>query len=854
MATLGACVLRGLISLALFTSAVQAGADGDKRQLRLHDVLSKQSVESVSISTDGRSIAFVVGRGAPVQSGRSANWSLFSYALGDLWVQLAPHQPALRLTDGEDEVAGAWYPAWSPSGKQLAYTSSQGGVTHLAVWDSVTGEVRNVCTRLFQPFFGQGGLASFHWLDERRVVCSVVAEGEPSLLESYMGRTARFAMDAWSKANRGELSVSAVDSMIFDSHTNTEYGGAKINLMVADVAGGDMRFLTEALPTAAPTWSVSPDGRFVLVAPPQSAQRSRSDLMRMGFPYDVELLSVAGERVLLDRRLPKQVLLDSVRWSKDGKRLSFFAHGDACLNPLVLYGPHAVEVMPDEFEACSKSIENPAQLYLADLSARKLRLVPTDAVDLGGLGFPSYSWWTNDELVVYAARKRYGGSAEPAVSRGGSLMGYALGPQPDREWWAVGANNKLRPLDLTKVPFEATPADRHGRQEAMSPKDSARIRAIQTSAGRLADRAQLVASAGTSGVYIEETGRSTLLWRARIGQQPEHLHSINTHLEEVVQPECRIVEYNSINGDPLRAGLCLPIDYQIGTRPPLVVALYPGAQVREDWVQRGGLYDDFKKIYPQAGYAYLEVSMLPRNNLPGLRDEEGWSSALFLHGLIPAIDKIVAMGLADEQQVFLTGVSGGGWATMSLLTQTTRFRAATAVAAGAGPGVSPFDNGGGIKRAVVDRYSPSPHDGVTPNYSFYHQFRGGLPWWRDGDRQRSHNPLYQAYRVQTPIMLIHGDLDGIPMDNSEDFFRALASMRKPAQLVRYWGEGHGIAIPANYIDYWQRMLAWFDKWGDIARTSSGTIIYEGERAKSRNGAAALEPQQLARFDLFDGLQ
>lgn len=74
------------------------------------------------------------------------------------------------------------------------------------------------------------------------------------------------------------------------------------------------------------------------------------------------------------------------------------------------------------------------------------------------------------------------------------------------------------------------------------------------------------------------------------------------------------------------------------------------------------------------------------------------------------------------------------------------------------------------------------------------------------------------------------------MELAEQYFYALAAMRKPAAFVRYWGEGHGNSSPANVIDRFVRVLAWYDQWGDVARDRKGELLFDGDHVKGRNGA------------------
>jgi dipeptidyl aminopeptidase/acylaminoacyl peptidase len=62
------------------------------------------------------------------------------------------------------------------------------------------------------------------------------------------------------------------------------------------------------------------------------------------------------------------------------------------------------------------------------------------------------------------------------------------------------------------------------------------------------------------------------------------------------------------------------------------------------------------------------------------------------------------------------------------------------------------------------------------------------------------------------VMLVHPELDGNPMAHAEAYFMALERRGVPARLVRYWGEQHVLTSPANLRDYWERSVAWFDRY------------------------------------------
>jgi dipeptidyl aminopeptidase/acylaminoacyl peptidase len=51
-------------------------------------------------------------------------------------------------------------------------------------------------------------------------------------------------------------------------------------------------------------------------------------------------------------------------------------------------------------------------------------------------------------------------------------------------------------------------------------------------------------------------------------------------------------------------------------------------------------------------------------------------------------------------------------------------------------------------------------------------------------------------------MLIHGDLDFIPIQQAEEFFTSLYRQDKRARFVRYQGEWHTISNRVNVLDLW----------------------------------------------------
>lgn len=240
------------------------------------------------------------------------------------------------------------------------------------------------------------------------------------------------------------------------------------------------------------------------------------------------------------------------------------------------------------------------------------------------------------------------------------------------------------------------------------------------------------------------------------------------------------------------------------------------------------------------GYAVLWPSM-PLNP-PGETDDPLLKLG---DGVLPAIDKVVADGLVDPGRVFVAGHSFGGFAACGLITQNDRFKAAISLA-----GITDLTSLYGSLFGPI-RYTELAHEHLFHfTWSESGQGRMGRPPWEDAGRYLRSSPIFYVDRVQTPVMLIHGDLDQVPMDESEAFFMSLNRQGKRAELVRYWGEGHVLQSPANVRDMWARIIAWLDEFGDIARDSGGVMVFAGDRAGSRKGAPPLQPGELSAFGPF----
>src|SRR5258708_15533416 len=74
------------------------------------------------------------------------------------------------------------------------------------------------------------------------------------------------------------------------------------------------------------------------------------------------------------------------------------------------------------------------------------------------------------------------------------------------------------------------------------------------------------------------------------------------------------------------------------------------------------------------------------------------------------------------------------------------------------------------------------------------------------------DPMHFVKAVRTPTLILVGDRDGeVPMEQSVEWWHALAAQHVPTKLVVYPNEGHLFVMPDDTRDYALRTIEWFDE-------------------------------------------
>lgn len=272
------------------------------------------------------------------------------------------------------------------------------------------------------------------------------------------------------------------------------------------------------------------------------------------------------------------------------------------------------------------------------------------------------------------------------------------------------------------------------------------------------------------------------------------------------------IDHEGENGEPLVSWLYLPPGADVADPVPysLVVLPYAGQVYGGEPPHISGIaasiwdvllespYPASMEVLAAKGYAVLFPS-IPLEEF-GEPDEP---ITRITPPVLKAVDASIAQGHVDPERIAVAGHSYGGYSALSIATQTDRFDAIIASASIA----NLTDHYGQFREVRKHDADRTRFSGLSSHWMFETgQNRMAAAPWEDVERYARNSPLFYADKIKTPIMLIHGDLDFVSMDQAEQVFTALARQNKDVVFVRYWGEYHSISQPQNQRDMWIRIF------------------------------------------------
>lgn len=250
---------------------------------------------------------------------------------------------------------------------------------------------------------------------------------------------------------------------------------------------------------------------------------------------------------------------------------------------------------------------------------------------------------------------------------------------------------------------------------------------------------------------------------------------------------------NPKDGRTIEGLLTYPVGYVEGQKVPFLLNIHggPAGVFTQSFIGNRGVYPI--ATFAQRGYAILRPN--PRGS-SGYGTEfrraniKDWGGMDY-DDIMSGVDKVIEMGVADPNRMGVMGWSYGGYMTTTIVTKTTRFKAASAGA------------------PVTNLMS---FNGTADIPAFVPDYFGGQSW-EIPEVYAKHSAMFNIKGVTTPTLIEQGDADvRVPISQGFEFYNALKQQGVPTRMLVLPRQPHGPTEPKMQIAAMQANLDWFEKY------------------------------------------
>lgn len=236
----------------------------------------------------------------------------------------------------------------------------------------------------------------------------------------------------------------------------------------------------------------------------------------------------------------------------------------------------------------------------------------------------------------------------------------------------------------------------------------------------------------------------------------------------------RVLRYKARDGLEISGYLTVPPRYRTGDRPPLILLPHGGPEARDEFG-----FDHTVQLLATRGYQVFQPNFRGSSGFGRRFLESGhgqWGAAM-QDDLTDAMEFLVKEGYAARDRACIVGFSYGGYAALAGATLTPDlYRCAISYA-----GISHLEKHLLHKKRVVS--------GDDYAWRYFKRMIGDPG--ADEDRLEARSPALLAGAVKIPILLIHGEDDGIVLiEQSRLMNKALRKAGKDVRFVELEGVSH----------------------------------------------------------------
>jgi dipeptidyl aminopeptidase/acylaminoacyl peptidase len=251
-----------------------------------------------------------------------------------------------------------------------------------------------------------------------------------------------------------------------------------------------------------------------------------------------------------------------------------------------------------------------------------------------------------------------------------------------------------------------------------------------------------------------------------------------------------LVKWKTPDGTIASGVLYKPEDFDSKKKYPVILTYYEKwSNMVYDFLEPGATRDRLNIPYfVSRGYIVFAPDISYKIGNPG---ESAFSS------IISASSYLSKFKWINENSLGLYGHSFGGYETIYTITHTNRFAAAAAAA-----GISD----------LISFYGGVVSGGISAGYwTETYQGRIGATLWERPDLYIKNSPIFEANRVNTPLLMMNNKNDSqVHFEQGLEFFMALRRLNKRAWLLQYDEGTHSLNLPSDANDFTIRLTQFFD--------------------------------------------
>ena len=676
---------------------------------------------------------------------------------------------------------------WSPDAGKIAFTLIEDGGVSLWLADASSGAIRLLAGPILNAAFGE----PCQWMPSgTALLCTRIPAGRAAAPEVPQVPGGPVVQESeWKSAGDAtyeDLLQNPQDEALFEHHFSNQ-------LVLIPLSGNDRTIGSPGLHSRV---RVSPDGRFLLV---ETVHRPFSYLVPWErFPRRVEVWDLNGTvvRALADAGLQEGLARSSdavvagpraAAWRTDvPATLTWLEAQDGGIpaeganvrdRAFLLEAPfNGTPTQLLDLEYRGRSLVWGGKLALVTEQWQKTRRARVWLVDLQKRGAPRQLFDLNIE-------DRYGdpGSFVTRPNPSGAVL---LTSKDGRFAFLSGSGASPegnRPF-LDRLELATGKTLRLWRSEPPYYEEVTRL--LDPDLGRIITQRESLSE--PPNYYLRDLRKSG-------AAQLTRLTSFSDPAPEFAGVSKELITYPRGDGVQLSATLYLPPGYDKSKGPlPFLFWAYPrefqSAQAASQivtspyrFVRPSGASHLFLLL---AGYGVLDGPTMPIVAMAGKEPNDTYIEQL-VASAESAVEKVVALGVADPKRIGIGGHSYGAFMTANLLAHSDLFRA-------------------GIARSGAYNRTLTP-------FGFQNEERS---YWEAESVYNRMSPFNYADKIKEPLLLIHGladDNSGTFPLQSERLYAALKGNGAKVRLVMLPAEAHGYRARESVGHTLYEMVSWMDR-------------------------------------------